>query len=168
LNGAIIAIPAGLATPPFASRYRETTIDIAEYRRAGMAEESFVEFINRERARLDGERESIHKEQQQLKNKLADIERELAAIGAYEAAKSGRSAARPAAVRGGRRPRRGGKREQLLALIRQNPAGLARRDILERMGLKGDKSGEMSVSNALTALTKAGQVLRRDGKYIPA
>jgi len=33
------------------------------------------------------------------------------------------------------------------------------------MGLKGDKSGAMSVSNALTALTKANQVQREGGKY---
>jgi len=31
------------------------------------------------------------------------------------------------------------------------------------MGLKGDKPSEMSVSNALTAMTKAKQVTRRDG-----
>jgi len=33
------------------------------------------------------------------------------------------------------------------------------------MGLKGDKSGEMAVSNALTALFKGGQVRREGGKY---
>jgi hypothetical protein len=33
------------------------------------------------------------------------------------------------------------------------------------MGLKGDKAGEMSVSNALTALTKNNQVRREGGKY---
>ena len=38
--------------------------------------------------------------------------------------------------------------------------GLTRGEILERMGMKGDKSGEMSVSNAVTALTKANQVIR--------
>ncbi len=36
------------------------------------------------------------------------------------------------------------------------------------MGLKGDKSGEMSVSNALTALTKGNQVARKDKKYVSA
>jgi hypothetical protein len=36
------------------------------------------------------------------------------------------------------------------------------------MGLKGDKSGEMSVSNALMALTKSKQVSRRDRKYVAA
>ena len=43
---------------------------------------------------------------------------------------------------------------------------MSRGEILEAMGLKGNKAGEMSVSNALTALTKASQVVRRDGKYI--
>jgi hypothetical protein len=36
------------------------------------------------------------------------------------------------------------------------------------MGLKGDKAGEMSISNALTAVTKANQVTRRDGRYFAA
>ncbi len=61
--------------------------------------------------------------------------------------------------------RGGSRREALVALIRDNPAGLARGEILEKMGLKGDKSGAMSVSNALTALTKGGQVSRHEGKY---
>ena len=52
----------------------------------------------------------------------------------------------------------------MLELIRQSD-GMSRGEILERMGLKGDKSGEMSVSNALTALTKNNQLLREDGKY---
>lgn len=63
--------------------------------------------------------------------------------------------------------RRGSKREQLLQLIKDGN-GLTRGEILEKMGLKGDKTGEMSVSNALTALTKANQVARRDGKYVAA
>src|SRR5229473_2987194 len=60
---------------------------------------------------------------------------------------------------------RGSRREGLLALLRETAAGLTRGEILERMGLKGNKTGEMSVSNALTALTKAGQVSRDGGKY---
>jgi alkylation response protein AidB-like acyl-CoA dehydrogenase len=51
-----------------------------------------------------------------------------------------------------------------MELIRSAP-GLSRAEILEKMGLKGDKSGEMSVSNALTALTKTMQVRREGGKY---
>jgi hypothetical protein len=55
----------------------------------------------------------------------------------------------------------------LLELIRQSN-GLSRGEILERMGLKGDKAGEMSVSNALTALAKGNQIRREGGKYYPA
>lgn len=134
-----------------------------------MAEDTFQQFVSRERDRLNGERESIFEQQRQLENKLAEIGRELAAIDAYEAAKSGKAPPRPGAARRGQpRARRGSKREALMQVIAAHPAGLSRGEILERMGLKGDKSGEMSVSNALTALTKAGQVARRDGKYITA
>ena len=55
-----------------------------------------------------------------------------------------------------------------MQVIKDNPTGLTRAEILDRMGLKGDKSGEMSVSNALTAMTKAKQVTRRDGRYVAA
>jgi hypothetical protein len=62
----------------------------------------------------------------------------------------------------------GSKRDALMQTIRQNPSGLTRGEILDKMGLKGDKSGEMSISNALTALIKANQISRRDGKYTSA
>ena len=53
-------------------------------------------------------------------------------------------------------------------VIRQSQ-GLTRGEILEKMGLKGNKSGEMSVSNALTALTKSNQVRRNEErKYVTA
>lgn len=134
-----------------------------------MAEETFEMFVQRERARLNGERDAIFTQQQELENKLADLNRELAAIDAYEAAKSGKaSPGRQGSGRRGRpRGRRGSKREALLKIIREGH-GLTRGQILEKMGLKGDKSGEMSVSNALTALAKAKQVARRDRMYVIA
>jgi hypothetical protein len=137
-----------------------------------MAEPTFADYIAQERERLHAEREKIFNQQHELEGKLADINRELGAIDAYEAAKTGKAVRQPAGqARGARvRPqaRRGSKREALLQLIKDNPSGLGRAEILERMGLKGDKSGEMSVSNALTALTKANQVIRRDGRYVAA
>jgi hypothetical protein len=36
------------------------------------------------------------------------------------------------------------------------------------MGVKGNKSGEQSISNALMALTKQNQLDRREGRYVPA
>ena len=114
-----------------------------------MPQETFEMFVQRERDRLHGEREAIFNQQHELESKLAAINRELAAIDAYEAAKTGK----PAPVRKTRplrvspqRARRGSKREELIKLIQY-------------------KSGEMSVSNALTALTKSNQVVRREGKY---
>jgi hypothetical protein len=135
---------------------------------SNMTDETFESFMQRERSRLHGEREAVFGQQQELEKKLVEINRELAAIDAYEAAKSGKASTGARAAMGGRgasRARRGSKREQLLQLIRGSAGGLARKDILVQMGLKGDKSGEMSVSNALTALTKASQIARRDGKY---
>jgi len=132
-----------------------------------MAEETFEGFVARERARLHGEREAIFTAQHELEEKLAGINRELAAIDAYETAKAGKL---PTPLRrrrrGGTQPRvrSGSRRNGLLKLI-QESAGLTRGEILERMGLKGNKSGEMSVSNALTALTKSNQVVRAAGRY---
>ena len=128
-----------------------------------MADETFATFMQRERDRLHAEREQIFNQQQELEAKLADLNRELSAIDAYEAAKSGKPA-RATSTRRASTSRRGSKREQLLEVIRAG-GGLARGEILEKMGLKGNKAGEMSVSNALTALTKTNQVSRRDGKY---
>jgi len=131
--------------------------------------ETFQEFITRERERLNAEREAIFNQQHELEQRLAAINNEMRAIDAYETAKAGKVLSpRSGGPRRASAGRRGSKRGQLLELIKQNPAGLARKDILERMGLKGDKSGEMSVSNALTALTKANQVARREGKYVAA
>ena len=136
-----------------------------------MADETFEMFVQRERARLHGEREAIFTQQHELENKLVEINRELAAIDAYESAKSGKMAApaRQAGTRRGpQRARRGSRREQLIELIKTSPSGMSRGEILQKIGLKGDKAGEMSVSNALTALTKSNQVARREGKYVAA
>jgi len=126
--------------------------------------DTFVDFIARERDRLHAERDTIFNQQQELEMKLVAINNELAAIAAYEAHKTGK-ATTPARGRVAT-TRRGSKREALLALLRHHPVtGLSRGEILEQMGLRTDKSGSMSVSNALTALVKAGQVVRQDGKY---
>ena len=128
-----------------------------------MSDDRFSDYIARERERLSREREEIAGQRRELDNRLAAIDREFQALDAYQVAKIGKSsgARRPQTQR---RTRRGSRREELLNLIRQGN-GLSRRDILERMGLKGDKAGEMSVSNALSALAKGNQVRREGGKY---
>ena len=135
-----------------------------------MPDEQFSDYIRRERDRLNAEREAIRTQQRELEQQLAEIDREFQAVSAYEATKSGKALRQTGARRAGspRQTRRGSKREDLLNIIRQGN-GLTRGEILEKMGLKGDKSGEMSVSNALMALTKSNQVGRNaERKYVAA
>ena len=124
--------------------------------------DTFQDFITRERQRLHADREALFSQQHEIAQKLLAIDNEMRAIDAYEAAK-----AAPARGGGRRTPsRRGSRRDGILQAIKGSAAGLTRGEILEKMGLKGNKSGEMSVSNALTALTKGNQVARHDGKYV--
>ncbi|HZK89263.1 MAG TPA: hypothetical protein VFC56_03860 [Stellaceae bacterium] len=126
--------------------------------------QTFQDHITKERERLNSEREAILAKRGDLDAQLAEINREFKAIEAYEAAKSGKASRQSGPRTGG--TRRGSKRDGILAALSDIPHGLTRGELLEKLGLKGNKSGEMSVSNALTALTKANQVVRKDGKYI--
>ena len=111
----------------------------------------------------------LFSQQHELEGKLDAINNELRAIDAYEAAKSGKPAStRQTGTRRAPQARRGTRREVVLRVVAENPARLTRGEILEKMGLKGNNTGEMSMSNALTALTKGNQVTRRDGKYVAA
>src|SRR4051794_11978392 len=125
-----------------------------------MSDETLATFVQRERDRLNAEREKILNQQKELQQRLDAINKEFAAIEAYEAAKSGRTRpSRPASARGetAGRPRRGSKRAELLRVIASGN-GLLRREILEKMGHRGNKAEEMSVSNVLTALKKTGHI----------
>jgi len=120
-------------------------------------------FITKQREALLQQREAIANQQQELQRQLDEVNTMLRKFDAFEG-RPGQG--RQAGGRRGGRARRGSKRDALLKLIRENN-GLTRGEILERMGLKGNKSGEMSVSNALTALTKASHIRRTgDRRYI--
>jgi hypothetical protein len=129
--------------------------------------QSLHDVITKDKERLNSERAAIRTQQRDLEKKLAEIDREYAAIDAYEAAKSGKATRQTGARRtsGGRT---GSKRDAIIAVLQGSPDGLTRGELLEKMGLKGNKSGEMSVSNALTALSKSSQIARKDGKYVGA
>ena len=141
----------------------------------------FADVMQRERERLNRERDEILNQQKDLEEKLTEITRELAAVDAYEAAKAGKAATPSRQPRGPRkspatisqssaqprtRPQAGSRREAILRAIGEEPTGLSRGEIFQRMGLKGDRLAEKSVSNALTALTKNNQVSRKEGKYV--
>ena len=140
-----------------------------------MSEDTFEAFIARERERLNGRLAEIASQQQALAEEHDGVERELAAISAYEAVKEGRVDQLPErkgrARRASSAPRapRGQKRGEILDLIKQHADGLTRGEIIEMMDVKGDRSGEQSISNALSALKKANHIEARDGgKYIAA
>ena len=133
--------------------------------------ETFETFVERERERLNGRLEEIANQERALLEEREGIERELAGISAYVAAKEGRldmTAAKPTRARrastGSRGPR-GQRRTQVLEAIQGHEEGLTRGDIIEILGEKGNKSGEQSISNALSALKKADQIDARDGRY---
>ena len=122
-------------------------------------EQTFPEFIAKERDRLKTERETIFNQQQELDTKLADINRELAAIDAYEAAKSGKQAS-PARTRAVARPatgRRSGIRDRVFEVVRDAPNGIAAADVRTALGFT-DKSGSQSVANALSGLKRTGKI----------
>jgi DNA-binding transcriptional ArsR family regulator len=132
--------------------------------------ETFKSYVSRERARLTRARDTARNRKNRLEQELSEIESELAAIQAYEQAKkktpgkAARGGRRPVAKAGKRAPR-GEKRRAVLELIKKSE-GLTRGEILSRLGVKGDKSAEQSVSNALTALKKQNLVASRDRKYV--
>lgn len=124
--------------------------------------QTFQDHITKERERLNSGRAAILAKRADLDTQLAALAREFKAIDAYEAAKSGKTSRQSGPRTSG--SRKGNKRDGILAALADIPHGLTRGELLEKLGLKGNKSGEMSVSNALTALTKAGQVVRNEAK----
>ena len=113
--------------------------------------EGFADYVAREREQLQAERESLIQQRREIDQKLAAIDKEFRAVDAYEAAKAGKNVS--ARASGGPGRGRGCPTRQpagsIIAVIRENTAGLSRGEILEKMGLKGDKAGEMSRSQTL-------------------
>src|SRR5256714_605263 len=123
-------------------------------------------FIARQREALLQQRQELLDQQRALQQQLDEVDAMLRKFDVFEG-----KAVRPrrqTPSRGASVTRSGTKRDELLNVIREGN-GLTRGEILERMGLKGNKAGEMSVSNALTALTKGNQVRRdQNRKYVAA
>lgn len=73
---------------------------------------------------------------------------------AYTNVKGTKSAPAPKRTpRRRRKARRGEKRQAVFDVIKEHPEGLTRGEVLQLIGVNGDKSGEQSVSNALSALS---------------
>ena len=120
----------------------------------------FSTYIESERQRLKDRRQTMEAHIAEHQAQLAELDREFAAIDAYERAKTGKSTNTATA----KRARYGSKREAVYNVIGER-GGASRGDILRALGVNGDKSGEMAVSNALTAIKKAGKIMRDGGVW---
>lgn len=123
----------------------------------------FAAMIDKERERLGKMREDALSRRSAIDTEIAAIDKELRAITAYESAKS--DSPRKGKGTGARRNSR---QDGILSLLKAAPHGLGRRDLLDKLGLKGNKSGEQSISNALNNMKKAGRISSKDGKYLVA
>lgn len=130
--------------------------------------ETFESFMKRECKRLQKARDNAAARKAEVDQELDAIERELTAIEAYDKARGDKAERAPKRAPRRAKGRRGEKRQAILDVLRQHPDGLTRGEILNLIGVKGHKSGEQSVSNALSALTKQNQLGKREGKYISA
>jgi hypothetical protein len=129
-----------------------------------MAEHSIIQetkaFITKQRETLLKEREVIFAEQQALQVRLTTVNDALAKFDVFEGKPARASTRQLQKSPGGRRT---GIRDDVLKVVSDNPGGLTRGGILEKMGAKDDKSAAASVSQALTALSKANKVTK-DGR----
>src|SRR5438552_1233128 len=100
----------------------------------------FAAMIEKERERLAKMRDEALTRRKTIDDEIAEIDREVKAIAAYETAKTGK---KPGT---GTRGRRGSRQESILATLKGNGDGLTRSEILDKLGLKGNKAGEQAVS----------------------
>ena len=121
---------------------------------------TFEEMVSQERDRLNAQITDIEIRQRALQEEMALVKRELSALDAYETAKTGKTKST--------RSPRASRQDGILEILHGRADGLSRGSILERLGLKGNKSGEQSVSNALNNMKKAGKLVLKDGKYVAA
>ncbi len=130
--------------------------------------QTFETYIASERERLTKEREEARAEIEAAQEKLAAIDTEMRAIAAYEAAKKGKPATATEGEKKPRKPRETGKRQEVFKLVEEYPDGVSVGELRDKLGIKGDKAGEQSLSNALSALKRSGQITLVDGRYAVA
>jgi hypothetical protein len=125
----------------------------------------FAGYMDQERARIHKECGALLAQKSAIEQHLTQLNRDMQAIDAYAAAKAGKAAptrgTRPAASNGARP---GSRRVAIIDAVGAHPRGLARRELIEMLGVKGSKSGEMAISNALTAMIKNNVLARNDEK----
>ena len=120
------------------------------------------------RRELTEEKNKLEQQVTALRKKVAEIDLELGAIDAYDAHMARRTHAQDmqVAVRLGR-----GKvtQEDVLAVLSAevNGKGMSRGDIINALGVKGNRSGEVAVDNRLRELKRKNSV-RHEGRLYRA
>src|SRR4051794_30447116 len=138
-------------------------------RRSKRMPDTFEAMIQKERERLTKLREDAQARLEEINEEIAAIDREFEAIEAYERVKAGKAQKAGGPEQSGRqRARKGARQQELLDLIKRNPDGLTRREILDELGFKGDKKAEASASNALNGMKKRGQLRSEGRRYLVA
>lgn len=123
---------------------------------------AFASMMTQERTRIHDAIKAARAKRQEADREIAQLEAQLAAIAAYDAALKGKGISTEQ-----RKPRgrRGEKREAIRELIAQHPDGLTRSELLTAMEAHGDKAAEQSISNALSALKRAGRITQEGKAY---
>ena len=116
------------------------------------------------RRELNDRKAKLEHEVSALRKKVAEIDLELGAIAAYDEHMARRTDALDVQV-GARLHPGEVTREKVLALVRGKADGLSRREIIEALAVKGDKSGEIAVDNRLRELKRKGSVLHEGRRY---
>lgn len=144
---------------PFSTR-RVSDTPVASIPEVQMPEQTFEQFVKKERDRLAKAREDALAKRAEIDARITAVDTELAAIDAYEAAKL----SKPARSTRKTGSRRSGVRQEVLAEVKNHPGGVTPAAIKEALGAT-DKSARQSVSNALAALKRTKHVTAKDGLY---
>lgn len=130
-----------------------------------MAKESVLDRIRE----LDAEKEKLLEEAKATA--LANANQavaELIELGFQYRLVEGGTATAPRAPRAATGTRRSGIRDDVLKVVADaGQEGIKKADILEKMGMKGNKGDEGAVSNALSALKGDGKITQAEARNSP-
>lgn len=117
----------------------------------------FKALMEKEAERLNEAIREAEKRRDIIDEEIAGYQREKKALIAYH------NALTPSAKRS--TGKRASRQDGVMSLLKDHTTGLKRADILDKLSLKGNKTGEQSISNALANLKKAGKITSKDGVY---
>lgn len=125
-----------------------------------------TEMLTNRKRQLTEKKGELEREISGLRKKLATVDLELGAIAAYEEHMDRRTRALDVQVNA-RLGRARVTRDTVLAVINGDASdmGVSRGEIIETLGVKGDKSGEIAVDNRLRELKRERRVLHEGRRY---